>query len=173
MEPPKLTSLDRALVGWSLVFVVSQSLIARLLGPVAPRVLEVQTAWSARRYAAILAKMDDDELARYRSHFYPDFVHPLIYAIALRTGVARLHELAPTGRTAHALLSAAPAVSAAGDYVENVAGLYLLAHRDRATDGVVRAVSTVSIVKWILALGVLGYLTQGFARIWLRALRRG
>jgi hypothetical protein len=84
-----LTSLDRKLLGWSAAFVISQANIARLLGPAAPRVAEIQTARSARDYTAILDGMDATETARYRSHYYPDFIHPAIYAVALRTGARR------------------------------------------------------------------------------------
>ncbi|MFD4366188.1 hypothetical protein [Rhodococcus sp. NPDC058521] len=167
-----LTSLDRKLIGWSALFVASQLNIARLLGPAAPRVLEAQTAFSAGSYTAVLDKMDAADTARYRSHFYPDFVHPAIYAIALSTGTRRLAELTPMSPTTRRVFTAAPVVSAAGDYVENVVGLYLLDHRDRITDTTVRATSTVSVTKWVLALGTLGFLSQGFVRVWAKSLLR-
>lgn len=168
----RLTSLDRKLIGWSALFVVSQAGIARLLGPVAPRVLEAQTAFSARAYTEVLDKMDAAETARYRSHFYPDFVHPAIYAVALSTGTRRLAELTPMSSATRRVFIAAPIASAAGDYIENVVGLYLLDHRARITDEVVRATSTVSVTKWALALGTLAYLSQGFVRVWAQGLRR-
>ena len=57
-------------------------------------------------------------------------------------------------------------ISAAGDYAENVVGLYLLSHREHITDATVRTTSAVSVTKWVLALGALGYLSQGFVRVW-------
>lgn len=158
--------LGRKFIGWIVVFVISQATIARVLGPVAPRVIEAQLAMSARRYTAVLDKMDDTETARYRRHFYLDFVHPAIYAIALRTGARRLAELTPLSPTTQKILAVAPVASAAGDYIENVAGLYLLDHRGSITNSVVRTFSAVSIVKWVLALGVLAFLSQGFVRVW-------
>ncbi|PTR31523.1 hypothetical protein C8K36_101554 [Rhodococcus sp. OK519] len=110
--------------------------------------------------------MDDGEIARYRSHFHPDFVHPAIYATALRVGVRRLDELSPLSPATRRVLLAAPVVSAAGDYIENVAGLYLLDHRDRIGDGVIRATTAVSTTKWVLGLGTFAYLAQGFVRAW-------
>ncbi|AOW94396.1 hypothetical protein BFN03_03900 [Rhodococcus sp. WMMA185] len=166
-----LTPLDRKLIAWSATFVISQVNIARLLGPVAPRVGEIQTARSARSYRAILDGMSDAELARYRSHYYPDFVHPAIYAVALRTGARRLAELTPLSPTTQTVLAVAPVISAAGDYVENVVGLHLLSHRDHITDATVRATTAVSVTKWVLALGALGYLSQGFVRVWAKKLR--
>ncbi|MFZ2176844.1 MAG: hypothetical protein WAW17_22970 [Rhodococcus sp. (in: high G+C Gram-positive bacteria)] len=161
-----LTSLDRRLIGWSAAFVISQANIARLLGPVAPRLLGIQTALSAESYNAILDGMDAVDTARYRSHYYPDFVHPVIYAVALRAGARRLAELTPLSPRTRAVLAAAPVVSAAGDYVENLMGLHLLSHREHVTDGVVRATTAVSVTKWVLALGALGYLSQGFVTVW-------
>lgn len=154
------------LVAWSVAFVVSQANILRLLGPAGPKLMKTQTAPSSRAYRAVLDSMDAAETERYRSHFYPDFVHPIIYAAALRAGARRLDELAPLSPATRRVLLAAPVVAAAGDYVENVAGLYLLDHRYRITDRTVRATTAVSTTKWVLALGSLAYLTRGFARVW-------
>lgn len=155
-----------ALVAWSAAFVVSQANILRLLGPVGPKLLKTQTAPSARAYTAVLDGMDAVETERYRSHFYPDFVHPAIYAAALRAGARRLDELSPLSPTTKRVLLAAPVVAAVGDYIENVAGLYLLDHRDRITDATIRATTAVSTTKWVLALGSFAYVVRGFVRVW-------
>ena len=154
------------LIAWSVAFVVSQANIARLLGPVGPKLLKTQTAWSAHAYRTVLDGMDPAETERYRSHFYPDFVHPIVYAAALRAGAPPRAEQAPLSPKARPELLAAPVVAAAGDYIENVAGLYLLDHRYRITDRTVRATTAVSTTKWVPALGSLAYLTRGFARVW-------
>ncbi|MGO4204404.1 hypothetical protein AB4Z09_22125 [Rhodococcus sp. TAF43] len=159
---------DRKLIAWSVAYVVSQANIARLLGPVGVKLLKTQTAPSARAYRAVLDGMDAGEIARYRSHFYPDFVHPVIYATALRVGARRLDELTPLSPATKRMLLAAPVAAAAGDYVENVAGLYLLDHRDRISDTTVRAATAVSTTKWVLGLGAFAYLAQGFVRVWAR-----
>ncbi|QNG19548.1 hypothetical protein G4H71_17145 [Rhodococcus triatomae] len=167
-----VTSLDRKLVGWSAAFVVSQALIAKVLGPSAPRVLEVQTAWSARRYREILGSMDAAGISRYRRHYHLDLVHPAIYGTALRIGGRRLGELTALSPATRTALAVAPVASAAGDYIENAVGLYLLDHRDAISDSTVRATTVVSTAKWVLALGTLGYLAQGYLRVWTRALTR-
>ncbi|CCQ17234.1 putative uncharacterized protein [Rhodococcus sp. AW25M09] len=167
-----LSALDRRMLGWSALFVVSQANIARLLGRAAPNVLAVQTAWSAQRYRQILASMDDAETARFRSHYLPDFVHPAIYAIALRAGARSLAATTPLSPTVTTALAVAPIASAAGDYIENIVGLVLLDNRERITDTVVRATTVVSTTKWVLAIGSFAYLTQGFLRVWGRALQR-
>ncbi|MBY4039916.1 hypothetical protein HQO38_25030 [Rhodococcus fascians] len=167
-----LNSLDRRMLGWSAMFVVSQSNIARLLGPAAPKVFAVQTAWSEQRYRQILASMDETEIARFRSHYLPDFVHPAIYAIALRTGARSLAAKTPLSPAVTTALAVAPVASAAGDYIENIVGLVLVDKREHISDTVVRATTVVSTVKWILAIGSLTYLSQGFLRVWATALLR-
>ncbi|WP_089251480.1 hypothetical protein [Rhodococcoides kyotonense] len=167
-----ITKRDVPLIAWSAIFVVSQANIVRMLGPAGPRVLEVQTAWSADRYRQILNSMDGVTTARFRSHYYPDFVHPALYAMALRAGATRLGELSDLHPRTAKILAAAPVISAAGDYVENVVGLHLLDHPEHITDSVVRATTAVSVSKWALALGCLTYLGVGFTTIWSRALRR-
>lgn len=167
-----LSVLDRRMLGWSALFVVSQANIARLLGPAASKVLAVQTAWSAQRYRQILASMDETEIARFCSHYLPDFVHPAIYAVALRAGARSLAEKTPLSPAVTTALAVAPVASAAGDYIENVVGLVLVDNRERIADTVVRATTVVSTAKWILAIGSLTYLGQGFLRVWGRALLR-
>ncbi|MDG3008915.1 hypothetical protein G4X40_01995 [Rhodococcus sp. D2-41] len=166
-----LNRSDSAVLALSAAFVISQANIARVLGTAGPKVLKIQTALSARAYNGVLATMDDDEIRRYRSHFGWDMVHPLIYAAALDAGARRLSQSTPMSPALRKVLVTAPWMSAAGDYVENVVGLYLLDHRQHVSDASVRAVSGVSIAKWTLALGSFAYLAQGFGRVALRACR--
>ncbi|WP_416061428.1 hypothetical protein [Rhodococcus indonesiensis] len=167
------TAPDRRLLATAALFVVSQANIARVLGPAAPAVGRIQTARSAATYRAVLDGLDPDAVARYRRHYYWDLLHPLTFALALRAGARSLAEHRPVPARIRRALAVAPAVAAFADYVENVAGLYLLDHRDRITDTTVRAATTVSTVKWVLALGSLAYLSQGFLGLWTRAgLRR-
>ncbi len=167
-----LSVKDTPLIFWSAAFAVSQANIVRLLGPVGPRVLQVQTAWSEMRYRQILDSMDEFETARFRSHYYPDFVHPAIYAKALRAGATRLGEVAPISPRTARILAIAPVLSAAGDYAENIVGLHLLDHPQHITDSVVRTTTAISVAKWVLALGSGAYISAGFGRVWMRLLFR-
>ncbi|NGP08366.1 hypothetical protein G6038_23395 [Rhodococcus sp. 14C212] len=167
------TASDRRLLAAAAVFALSQANIARVLGPATSAVGRIQTAFSAATYRTVLDGLDADTVLRYRRHYYWDMVHPLIFAIALQTGARSLAEHRPVPARIRRVLAVAPAVAAAADYGENVAGLYLLDHRDHIADPTVRAATTVSTVKWVLALGSLTYLSQGFLRLWTRAgLRR-
>ncbi len=158
----------RKTAAWSAVYLVSQANIARTLGTAAPKLLRIQTSRSAADYRDVLAGMTPDERAGYRAHYPLDMIHPAIYAVALRAGAELLDAHRPQSARMRRVLATAPVVSAAGDYVENVVGWYLLDHPEAITDGRVRATSAVSIVKWALALGQLAYLGAGLGRAALR-----
>lgn len=168
-----LTRADRFLIGATAVFLVSQANIGRVLGSTAPTVGTLQTTFSAAKYRKILDNLGPEEIERYRQHYYWDMVHPLTFAIALRAGARSLDQYRPLSAGTRRTLAVASVAAAASDYVENIAGLYLLDHRDRIDDTTVRAASTISVTKWALAFGCFAYLSQGFLRVWTRAgLRR-
>lgn len=158
------TRTGRAFLGWAALYVVSQANIARTLGPAAPKLLQIQTATSAPQYNGILESMTTREMAGYRAHYPLDMVHPAIYAMALRTGAQALDARRPQSERMRKALATAPIVSAAGDYIENVIGWYLIDHREHVTDSGTRVVSAISTAKWILALGTFGYIAVGLAR---------
>lgn len=166
------TSADRRLVAVAAVFVVSQVNIGRVLGPTVTTVGAIQTTFSADKYRKILDNLGPEEIDRYREHYYWDMVHPVTFAVALRAGARALHEHRPLTPRIRRLLAAAPVIAAAGDYAENAMGLYLLDNRTRIDDRTVRATSAVSVTKWVLALGSFAYLSQGFLRVWTRAVFR-
>lgn len=168
------TRADGRLIAAAAVFVVSQINIGRVLGSTATTVGAIQTTFSADKYRKILDNLEPEEIDRYREHYYWDMLHPLTFAIALRAGARALDEHRPLSPGTRRFLAAAPVIAAAGDYVENAVGLYLLDHRTHIDDRTVRAASAVSVGKWTLALGSFAYLSQGFLRVWTRAaLRRG
>lgn len=158
----------RAFLVWAAVYAVSQANIARTLGPAAPKLLKIQTATSAARYHAVLDSMTPREMSGYRAHYPLDMVHPLIYAMALRAGARALDARTPQPKPLRRFLMAAPFVSAGCDYVENAAGWYLIDHREHVSDAGTRAVTAVSTLKWILALGELGHVASGLAVAALR-----
>ncbi|TCN57251.1 hypothetical protein EV641_102396 [Rhodococcus sp. SMB37] len=164
-----LSSPDRKLLATSALFIVSQANIARVLGSTALTVGMVQTTFSATKYRKILDNLGPGEITRYREHYYWDMFHPLTFAVALRAGARALDHHRSLSPGVRRILLTAPVMAAAGDYVENVAGLYLLDHRDKITDDTVRAASTISVTKWTLAVGCLAYLSQGFLRVWTQA----
>lgn len=163
-HPMAFTKSDGVFLGWAAAYVASQGNILRVLGPAGPKLLRIQTATSAESYRAVLGGMDARELAGYRAHYPLDMVHPAVYAMALRAGARALDARAPLSSRAKKILEIAPVASAAGDYIENVVGWYLIDNRQHITDAGTRVVSAVSTAKWALAFGSLGYIAQGLAR---------
>lgn len=150
----------RQFLGWGAVYAVSQANILRALGPAAPKLLKIQTATSAAQYNTVLDAMTEQEMAGYRAHYPLDMVHPAIYATALRAGARALDARRRQPTFMRKYLMAGPVVSAGCDYVENVAGWYLIDHRQHVTDAGTQVVTTVSTVKWVLALGELGHIVS-------------
>lgn len=153
------------------VYGVSQAFIARRLGPVKHDALRLQTTLSSATFSRTLEGFSDAELGHYRSHLAPDMVHPLIYASSLTASAHNLAPRLPLSDRARRAVVAAAWVSAAGDYVENVAHYYLLDHREAITPGAIRFTGAVTNTKWALAAGALGYLMVGFGRLGVRRWR--
>ena len=158
-------------LGFNAVYVVSQAIIARRLGPVAHDALRLQTTTTAAKFRGILEGWDDVELARYRSHLPPDMVHPLIYGASLCASALQLDELSPLPSWLRRGLVIAPWLSALGDYGENVAHWYLLDHRESITPAAIRVTGTVTNTKWALAGACLATLLAGYTRVGWRAVR--
>jgi hypothetical protein len=166
-------TLNVSVLGLNALYLVSQTLIARRLGPVAHDALRLQTTMSADKFRGILDSWDDTELAHYRSHLPPDMVHPLIYAASLTASAMKLEELHRLPPALRRMLLVAPWVSAACDYGENVAHLYLLDHRNKITPAMIRTTGTITNTKWALAGACVITLLAGYAQVgWERALGR-
>lgn len=160
--------LTASTLGLNALYLVSQTFIARRLGPVARDALRLQTTTSDVTFRAILHGWDEIQLARYRSHLPPDMVHPLIYASSLTASALQLDELRPLPPALRRALLVAPWISAAADYAENVAHLYLLEHRELITPAVIRTTGSITNTKWALAGACVATLLGGYLRVLLR-----
>ncbi len=158
-------------LGCNAVYVVSQAIIARRLGPVAHDALRLQTTTSAETFRSILDGWDATALARYRSHLPPDMVHPLIYGASLTASAVKLHELAPLPPLLLRALVIAPWLSALGDYGENIAHWYLLDRRNAIKPTAILVTGTVTNTKWVLAGACLVTLIAGYTRVGVRGVR--
>lgn len=156
-------------LGFNALYAVSQTVIARRLGPVAHDALRLQTTTSAAKFRSILDGWDDTKLAHYRSHLPPDMVHPLIYGASLTASAMLLNELAPLPPWLRRALVIAPWLSALGDYGENIAHWYLLDHRKAITPAAIRTTGTITNTKWALAGACLLSLLAGYTRVGFRA----
>ncbi len=167
-----MRTLTAAAIGLNAVYGVSQTIIARRLGPVAHDALRLQTTTSAEKFRGILDGWDASGLAHYRSHLPPDMVHPLIYGASLTASALKLNELQVLPAGLLRALVVAPWLSALGDYGENFAHLYMLNHRKAITPAAIRVTGTVTNTKWALAGACVFTLVAGYTRVGWRAAHR-
>ncbi|WP_299575347.1 hypothetical protein [uncultured Williamsia sp.] len=168
----RLTPLDVTLIGFGTAYALSELNLMRMVGPAAGGVYrEIQTSPSAAAYRKSVARLTPTMRKRLRSHYFPNFGHPLLYAIALRTGGQRLAQLVPLAPAVQTFLTVGPCVGAAADITENVVRLRLLADDDAVTDLSVRTASALAVTKWTLAVVPLAYMSTRFVPFWLRILR--
>ncbi|MGU3432153.1 hypothetical protein ACNHUS_03975 [Actinomycetes bacterium M1A6_2h] len=168
----QLEPIDKKLIGFGTAYALSELNIIRMVGPSAGAVYkEIQTSPSADAYRKSVARLTPTTKAKLRSHYIPNFGHPLLYAIALRTGGQRLAQLVPLSPTVEKLLTVGPCVGAAADITENIFRLRMLDDDDAVTDTTVRAASALAVTKWSLAVGPLVYMAARYLPMWARALR--
>ena len=136
---------------FAALFVASQANIIAQAGPVAADVLRLQLTGSPETFREILDGWSAEELARYRSHFAWDSIHPLIYGTLFGLWTMVVHRQRTLSRRALRLfliLAIAPSVL---DYVENAFHLYLEVNRESITRGVVMVAAGAAILKWLCA----------------------
>ena len=143
-----------------LVFLVSQGNMARIIGPLDPSFLAMQFAFTPTRFDEILAAWGPEGVARYRSHFVYDLVHPLIFGalgwMAVKTSPVFDGLSAAKERLFRWMLP----VAAGLDYIENTCQLKLLSWPLGTADWLVPVSATCASIKWALAVSftiVFGY----------------
>jgi hypothetical protein len=136
------------------LFVASQANILAQAGPVATDILQLQLTASPESFRDIVQGWSPAELARYRSHFAWDTVHPLVYGgfLVLWTLVAHRRRRF-VSRTLRVLLFLAVAPSVL-DYVENAMHLYLEVNRGSINSGTVLIAATAATLKWLCAASI-------------------
>lgn len=163
-----LALLATVLAGASQLYLLWQ------VGGLSPSLPELQLAYSAPRFWAILQAWGADGRALYAAHFLWDHLHTLLYAVwgALVVG-ASLFDGWPRRRR-WALAGVMP-LAAVADLLENAAHLALLgqggadpaaAARTGLGQGLVAAASVASTLKWLLVLGFAALLVRRMAQRW-------
>ncbi|MGH3728903.1 MAG: hypothetical protein ACRDTU_09135 [Micromonosporaceae bacterium] len=136
------------------LFVVSQANIIAALGPAASDMLRLQTTLSPETFRSIVEGFNADELARYRTHFAWDSVHPLVYGALLQLWTAVVHRAKPFGAGTLRLLVGFAIVVPVLDYIENAFHVYLEVHRGAIGTGTVLLSGALANLKWLIG-GVL------------------
>ncbi|MFZ5889425.1 MAG: hypothetical protein ACOYYF_18460, partial [Chloroflexota bacterium] len=161
---PTLASPRRALTFTALAGVLFWFL-ARGLGnlpPGAPTIFDLQLAFTAEKFQAVLAAWGEQNVRAYINGMWLDFLYPIAYALALSSWLAVLTHR-PDRPPARLTLSlfAAPFLAALLDYVENTLHLLMLAILHTTPPALVLLASLAAAVKWTLAgLSILAIIYQ-------------
>ena len=154
-----------------VLFAISQGNLALILDPLSPNFFAMQFAFTPERYAEILQAWGPEGIARYRSHFAFDLLHPLLFG-AFGWVVARTSPLFEGVSPARERLMSWLLPWAAGlDYIENSCQLKLLSIPPGTHDWMIPVSATCATIKWGLAAAfVVGLVWRLIA--WLRGTTR-
>ncbi|MFO3796464.1 MAG: hypothetical protein ACK8QZ_04165, partial [Anaerolineales bacterium] len=132
-----------------LFWLLAQAL--RNLPPQAPTIFDLQLAFSAERFQAVLAAWGEQNVNAYLHSMWLDSLFPLAYALALGSWLAILTQRADHSPTRLTLcLFTAPFLAALLDYVENGLDVLLLAILPNMPPALVFLASLAAALKWAL-----------------------
>lgn len=154
-----------------VLFAISQGNLAIILDPLSPNFFAMQFAFTPERYAEILQAWGPEGIARYRSHFAFDLLHPLLFGtfgwVAVRTSPLFVGMSPARERLMSWLLPWA----AGWDYIENSCQLRLLSIPPGTQDWLIPASATSATIKWGLATVFVSCLIWRL-KAWLQGQRR-
>lgn len=153
----------RVIVGFGAVYLLSQSIIARILEPLNPLdVLRVQTTLSPEVVEATFAHWRATGVfPNYPLHFYFDFPHPLLYAMFLSALLANGLNRRRLSQGWNVVLLL-PFAAALCDLFENLSHVAFLSDAANITPLWVAASGLAAISKWLLVAISIG-LSLGLA----------
>jgi len=157
---------------WGAVFLTSQICIAFILNPLGiEKVLELQLTGDPHVFRQDIALWQDQGLLeRYRTHFYPDMLHPLWYCLFLSFWAFSLFR----AKLMRIILAGFSISAALCDMAENLFHMFFLNHPTVLSEGYLKVSSTLTEFKWIVALGLMGLFTVvSIIKLLAGALRRG
>lgn len=138
-----------------VLYAASQFGINTILAPLGlVRVVEFQLTFSRSGIEGILRSWGPEGLKIFKSHFYLDFAHPVIYAVFLFS-LLRLFQMKLSGSDEGPVPKYLylPFAAMAMDFIENVLELLVINSPATVPEAVIFTAGIVSSLKW--ALGVL------------------
>ena len=136
---------------FAALFAASQANIIAELGPVFDDLLRLQTTFSDQYFQDTISGWSAEEMARYRSHFAWDSVHPLVYGGFLILWTLVVHRRRAFAPTVLRLTLIAAVVPAVLDYVENAFHIYLSVNPEAINPVTVTLAGTAATLKWTIA----------------------
>ena len=152
-DPDPPPSPAQGATRWPLVwlvtaaYVLSQANLARIVGPLDPNIVVLQTRLTPDAFWGVLAAWGPDGVARYRAHLPVDWLHPFLYGAMGWLWARRTPVLAGWPRAVAAMLP----LAAACDLIENLAHSVLLAQAPGGGAAWVALGGMAGTCKWALA----------------------
>lgn len=134
------------------VYLANQVLIASVLGKYGHDLLRLQTTFDPELFRQIISQWGEPGLAAFRAHFYPDSIHPFIYALFLASAWAALtrrEDAPPSGVTL--AVFALPLAAGFCDLLENCLHILVLQDIAHIPSYMVTAGALAANTKWLLA----------------------
>jgi len=156
------------IVCFGAIYLASQAWIGRIVHPLGPEMLFVQTTLSAERVREIFAAWEAAGLLDvYASHYRYDMIHPLWYGVFLAAALAKGFNANAVPARFNGLLLL-PFLAAGCDVLENRVHQAFLAERAAITPAAVLLGNGAANLKWLIAAGAV----LAVGALTLRALRR-
>ncbi len=153
----------------TLVFVVSQANLVRLIGPLEPNIVVLQTRFTAEAFWSVLQAWGPEGLARYRAHLPYDWLHPFLYGVMGWLWVRRTPLFTRWPARRSRALSWSLPLAAVCDLLENALHVALLARPPGGSALFVALAGTASSLKWFLAVAfVVALAAAGTTWLWRR-----
>jgi hypothetical protein len=148
------TSTTSAVVISGALFLTSQLWILRTLDAIAPDLLTLQTTFSHETFNEIVSRWSTDDLERFQTHFYLDFlIHPVLYSTFVCSVAARLFNSYSVSDRFNWMLCL-PFLAGASDIVENAAHVAMLPDMTDAPYFLLAIGSTFALIKWTVIGGL-------------------
>lgn len=140
------------IVIFGVLFVISQTIIGIIIHDLNPLLfIQAQTTFSKDVFVDLLAQWQQAGLmSNYAHHFYPDFLHPVWYAVflcALMAKAMNLNQISPKFN----FLLLAPVVAGLLDLVENIFHVLFISDNAAITQPRIFASALSANLKWGLA----------------------
>ncbi len=140
-------------------------LLQKAIPPSAPGIIAMELAFTKERLISILNQWGPEGVSVYLKAMWIDYFYALFYALFLSSLFAlasRAEEEDP--HRGELLIFSLPFIAAILDWVENSLHLTYFPEYEKMSESMVFVVSFISLIKWLLALFVIGAIFYSFGR---------
>ena len=150
---------------FGVIYLINQAVILTILSPLKHEPLLLQLTFSKSVFSDIIIKWGEQDLLIYRSHYYFDFPHAIIYAIFLSSTIAYLtYKTDKITPPVHIILFMLPYFAGFCDIIENTIHLIVIQKIYDSSELLIILSAAMATTKWVLAgisiLAIIYFLIQ-------------